>query len=157
MNKTDYNSQEKMLSDIFKALDKAPGKTSIKAAKKASRKRFFKDNFLIIVTAAAIVITLILPFLFPKSTAVVSVDSMDRKLSVASSEMTGDSFKISFSGAKIDADSSYMLDNDDNYVYPSEYDKLTNTIVFPYDSEEYNIFIYDIYGRSIHLLLTPMK
>ncbi len=157
MKKTDYASQEKMLSDIFKELNKAPGKTRIKDIKKQARKRFFKDNFLIMITIAAMAVTLVLPFLFPHSHSVISVDSMERKLSIVSSEMTEDSFKISFSGAKIDTDSSYMLGDANNSISPSYYNEETNTIEFPYDFKEYNIYIYDIYGRSIHLLLTPLK
>ena len=157
MKKEDLASQEKMLSEIFKELNKAPGKSSIKEIKKEARKRFFKDNFLIMITAVAMVVTLVLPFLFPHSHSVVSVDSMERKLSIASSEMTEDSFKISFSGAEIDTDSSYMLGDDNSCISPSYYNEETNTIEFPYDFKEYNIYIYDIYGRSIHLLLTPLN
>ena len=50
-----------------------------------------------------------------------------------------------------------MVDNNDRTVSVSSYDKKTNTVVFPYDNKEYNIYVFDTNGKSIHLLLSPKK
>lgn len=69
--------------------------------------------------------------------------------------MNEDSFQITFGGQALDINASYMEGADGHIVYAKEYDRFTNTIVFPYTPMEYNIYVYDMSGKGIHLLLTP--
>jgi hypothetical protein len=71
--------------------------------------------------------------------------------------MKEDSFNITFEGNRIDISSSYMEGTDGSVIYASSYDDSTNTVTFPYDKKEYNIYVYDVNGKCIHLLLTPRK
>jgi len=152
----DIKTADKMLQNVFSACDTTPNRVSFDKIVLRSRQNLFSDNLLIILACVIFALTFLTPLFFPHSNAFVSVDSSKgRELTVNSSEMTESTFSISFDGAPLDSGSSYMLGDDNTMVLPMEYDRETNTIVFPYVPMEYNIYVYDVNGKCIHLLLSP--
>jgi len=154
----DIKTADKMLQNVFAACDTKPNKVPFDKIVLRNKTDIRSERLLICITAFLFILTLITPLFLPKGSAFVSVDpSLGRPLSVLSHEMSTDSFLITFEGDKIDISSSYMESLDGNVVYVSSYDESTNTVTFPYDKKEYNIYVYDVNGKCIHLLLTPHK
>lgn len=154
----DVKSAGKMLENVFAACNTEPNQVPFDKIVLRSKQNLFTDNLFIVVTIVLFLITFVAPLFFPHGSSFLSVDSnMGRPLNVIDYQMTTESFSITFDGNTIDAGSSYMLGADDVTVMPSEYDRKTNTITFPYTPQEYNIYVFDINGRCIHLLLAPRK
>lgn len=154
----DVATAGKMLENVFAACDTTPNNVPIDKLILRSKQNLFTDNLYIIIASVLFVITFCVPLFFPPGSFFVSVDSAQgRPLSVVEHTMEASTFSISFDGALIDVSSSYMIGADESVILASEYDRNTNTIVFPYEPQEYNIYVYDINGRCIHLLLSPHK
>lgn len=154
----DVKTAGKMLENVFNACDTTPNKVPFDKIVLQSRQNLFSDNLIIVLSIVIVLLTFVCPLFFPHSPIFVSVDSAyERTLSVMDHEMTGDTFKITFDGAPLDLENCYMLGFDDSIVKPCEYIRSTNTIVFPVEFQEYNIFIFDVNGKCIHLLLSPKK
>ena len=154
----DIKTADQMLQNVFAACDTTPNKVPFDKIVLRNKTDVRSERLLIVITIILFILTLITPLFLPKGNDFVSVDSsMGRPLSVTVHEMKDDSFLISFEGNKVDITSSYMEGKDGSVVYASSYDEFTNTVTFPYDSKEYNIYIYDVSGKCIHLLLTPKK
>lgn len=154
----DTKAAGQALENIFAACDTTPNKIPFDKILLQARQNLISDNLYIIITIVIFLCTFIAPLFFPHSSIFMSVDSTaGRPLTVAEHVMSEASFSISFDGAPLDAGSSYMLGADNSVVYCEDYDRNSNTIVFPYYSQEYNIYVYDINGRCIHLLLSPHK
>ncbi len=154
----DIKTADKMLQNVFAACDTQPNKVPFDKIVLRNKTDIRSERLLICITAFLFILTLITPLFLPKGSAFVSVDpSQGRPLSVISHEMKEDSFNITFEGNRIDISSSYMEGTDGSVVYASSYDDSTNTVTFPYDKKEYNIYVYDVNGKCIHLLLTPRK
>lgn len=154
----DVKSAGKMLENVFAACETEPNKVPFDKIVLRSKQNLFTDDLFIIVTIVLFLITFIAPIFFPHGKNFLSVDSgMGRPLNIVDHAMTDTTFSITFDGNPIDVGNSYMEGADDVVVTPSEYDRKTNTVTFPYYSQEYNIYVYDVKGRCIHLLLTPRK
>ena len=154
----DIKTADQMLQNVFAACDTTPNKVPFDKIVLRNKTNVRSERLLIGITAFLFILTLVTPLLLPKGNAFVSVDStMGRPLTVVSHEMQDEAFLITFEGNKIDITSSYMEANDGSVVYVSSYDEFTNTVTFPYDKKEYNIYVYDVTGKCIHLLLTPRK
>lgn len=154
----DINTAGKMLENVFAACDTKPNEIPFDKIVLRSKQNLFTDNLFIVLSIVLFIVTFCAPLLFPHSPIFMSVDRYsERPLQVMSHEMTDDTFSITFEGPVIDIESSYMIGADNYRVSACEYDRFDNNIVFPYYDQEYNIYVYDVNGRYIHLLLTPHK
>ena len=154
----DIDMAGKMLENVFAAAGTAPNKVPFDKIVLRNRQNLFTDNLFIVLSSMIFVITLLLPLFFPHSKVLMSVDAASgRPLTVKEHHMEEASFSITFDGLPVDAKLSYMVDDNDDTVAPVSYDRETNTVVFPYDNKEYNIYVFDENGKSIHLLLSPKK
>lgn len=154
----DSKAAGQALENIFAACDTAPNKIPFDKILLQSRQNLITDNLYIVLSVVLFLMTFVAPIFFPHGSAFMSVDSAaGRPLTVVEHVMTDSSFSITFAGAPLDSGSSYMLGADNSVVYCQDYNRSSNTIVFPYYAQEYNIYVYDINGRCIHLLLSPHK
>lgn len=151
----DIETADKVLQNVFAACDSAPNTTKLEEIESRSRQNLLSENIMIVISGVLFLAVFFVPLLFPHADAFVSADSHIKELKVSDHCMTQDSFSISFSGYALDVDLSYMEGADGRIVKAVRYDRETNTIVFPYYPEEYNIYVYDVKGRGIHLLLDP--
>lgn len=146
----------KMLGNVFSACEAEPNKVSFDKIVSNSKLSFFTENLLITIASVLLLVTFFLPVFFPHNKALVSVNmDLVRELTVADSSMTENSFSISFYGDSLNTLDSYMEGIDGTKYSAIDYDREKNRITFPYTRGEYNIFIYDINGKVIHLLLSP--
>ena len=154
----DIKTADQMLQNVFAACDTTPNKVPFDKIVLRNKTDVRSERLLIIFTALLFILTLVTPLFLPKGSAFVSVDStMGRPLTVVSHEMQDSAFLITFEGNNLDLSSCYMEASDGTVVYAVSYDEETNTVTFPYDKKEYNIYVYDVSGKCIHLLLTPRK
>ena len=154
----DIDTAGKMLENVFAEAGSSPNKVPFDQIVSRNKQNLFTDNLFIVLSSVIFVITLILPLFFPHSRVLMSVDaSSGRPLTVKEHHMEDSSFSITFDGLPVDVENSYMVDDDDVTVSAVSYDRKTNTVVFPYDNKEYNIYVYDTNGKCIHLLLSPRK
>ena len=154
----DIDTAGKMLENVFAAAGSSPNKVPFEKIVTRNKQNLFTDNLFIVLSSVIFVITLILPVFFPHSKVLMSVDAASaRPLTVKEHHMEESSFSITFDGLPVDVEMSYMVDDNDDIVPVASYDKKTNTVVFPYDNKEYNIYVFDSNGKSIHLLLSPRK
>ena len=154
----DIDTASKMLENVFAAANTSPNKVPFDKIVTRNKQNLFTDNLFIVLSSVIFVITLILPVFFPHSKVLMSVDAASaRPLTVKEHHMEESSFSITFDGLPVDVEMSYMVDDNDDIVPVASYDKKTNTVVFPYDNKEYNIYVFDSNGKSIHLLLSPRK
>lgn len=154
----DINTAGKMLENVFAACDTKPNEIPFDKIVLRSRQNLFTDNLFIVLSIVLFVVTFLVPLFFPHSPIFMSLDKdSGRPLKVVAHEMTDDSFSITFEGSSLDIESCYMLGADDTTVTAIEYNRFDNTIVFPYVPQEYNIYIFDVNGRFMHLLLAPHK
>lgn len=155
----DVNTAGKMLDNVLSACD-AP-KCNIQFDKLVLRNKLnlFSENLLIIVATVLFIVSVVAPLFFPHSPIFISGDAKDygHTISVDDHKLTLESFTISFDCSPLSISECKMVGNDGTEVYASDYDRESNTIVFPYVPQEYNIYIRDIDGCSIHLLLSPKK
>ncbi|MBR6309111.1 MAG: hypothetical protein IKR39_10950 [Lachnospiraceae bacterium] len=154
----DINTAGKMLENVFAKAETSPNTVPFDKIVLRSKQNLFTDNLFIVLSSLIFVVTLLMPLFFPHSKMMVSVDAASsRPLTVKEHHMTESTFSITFDGLPVDVVNSYMVDDDDETVSIVEYDSATNTVVFPYDKKEYNIYVYDTNGKCIHLLLSPRK
>lgn len=150
----------KALSGVYNACDVRPGVLSFTKAVLRNRQNYVADHILTIITAIILVATFLCPLFFPHSSFVVSSvgNRYAKTLSVTSLEVNESYFSFTFDGPVVDSGSSYMEDADGHIYYPVEYNRIDNTLVLPVEhTSEFNIFIYDINGKCLHLLLSPRE
>lgn len=152
----DVQTADQMLQNVFAACDREPNSTPFDKIVLRSKQDFRSDNSFIIATLLFLLLTFIAPLFFPPSRIFLSVDSAyGRPLTIEEHSLSNDTFTISLKGASIDLANTYMEGESGTVLYPMSYDRESNTIVFPYEGEEYNIYIFDTYGKCLHLLLAP--
>lgn len=154
----DIKTADKTLQNVFAACDTVPNRVPFDKIVLRNKQNFKSDRAFIFGTGLFFILTFILPLFFPHGNVFMKVDNTQgRPLTVMGSELTENSFSLTFEGDSLDSANSYMLDSQDNKVKASAYFEDTNTIVFPYYPSEYNIYVYDEHGKCIHLLLSPHK
>lgn len=152
----DINTAGNMLGNVFVACGKEPNRVPFDTIVSRSRQSFFSDNLMIILCSVLLVLTFICPLFFPHGSIFMSAAySKGRALSISSHSVENDRFTITLDGGAVDLGITYMENDMGEILYPISYDRADNTVVFPYNNEEYNIFIYDLNGRCLHLLLSP--
>lgn len=152
----DIKTADEMLQNIFAACDMTPNRVPFDKIVLRSKLNLVADNLLIVIAALLFAVSFIVPLFFPHSRAFLSLSGDSaRELTLADHGMTEDSFWISFGGSPLDFNECYMEGEDGHVVYAEKYDRFNNTIEFPYTRMEYNIYIYDVNGKRMHLLLSP--
>lgn len=151
----DIKTADKILQNVFAESNVTPNTISFETILKKSRLSLVSDNIYLIVSIILFLFTLIGPLFLPRGGMYMSVESSrDRQLSVASHHLAPGTFTLRFDGPPVDLSATYMVDNEGNEYKARAYDSVSNTIVFPIDTGDYNIFIYDVDGRCLHLLLS---
>lgn len=111
----------------------------------------------IIVSFAILIFTLLLPLFFSpflhKSSKNVRPNVAD--ITVTDYLVDDDTLEMTFEGAFLNLRSVYATDSAGNIYYPSKYDLWNDRVVFEYNNTEWNVFVDDTYGNSLHMLLTP--
>jgi hypothetical protein len=155
--KLDVKTADDVLQNVFAACDVSPNTIPLDKILKRTKLNLVSDNLLIILAGLLLAFTLLIPTTFPHEDFFISVShDSDRPLTVTSLDIRDNEFSLSFDGNLLDVSACFMTDGRDRIIGPSAYIEEKNTILFPFDEMvEYNIFIYDVNGRSIHLLLTP--
>lgn len=152
----DVNTAGKMLENVFAACDTEPNTIDFETIYNRGKISFVRDNICIIAACVLFLVTFFLPLFFPPSNIFMSADAKyGHPLSVNAHSMTEDSFSISFEGEALDITKCVMVGDDGTSFSPKEYYREDNRVVFPYVPQQYNIYVYDINGRCIHLLLSP--
>lgn len=154
--KKKLKKEEEMLRNIFNACEENQNSISYDKLVISSKPRIYTDNLCIIATAILFIVTLLGPLFFPHDSVFLSVDNKrGRYMNIVDHEVDDNEFTIYLSGDEVDVRKTYMESMQGDVVVPREYDLRENRLVFPYKSEEYNIYIYDINGNLLHLLLSP--
>ena len=151
----DLKTADQMLQNIFAACDTTPNRVPFDKIVLRSKQNLIAENLLIIISSILFLISFVAPLFFPHADAFLSVASPSRQIELVDHQMNEDSFQITFGGQALDIKASYMEGEDGHIVYAEKYDRFSNTIVFPYIPIEYNIYVYDMSCKGIHLLLTP--
>lgn len=154
----DVKTADQMLQNVFAACNTEPNRIPFDKIALRSKQDYKSDNSFVIATILLIIITFVAPLLFPPSKIFLSVDpSRERPLLIEEHSLTEDTFNISLKGAAIDLQNTYMVGDSGEVLTPTSYDREDNALVFPFNNEEYNIYITDINGKTLHLLLSPRK
>ncbi len=146
-----------MLQNVFMACDQTPNTTPYEKINSTERRSFLTDIVFIYIAASLYILTLIAPLFFPHDGIRMSLKGTSRPLTVVSHEVSDSTFTITLDGDKVDFSESYMIADDDVKVYAISYNRSTNTLTFPYDNHEYNIYIFAQNDSCLHLLLTPRR
>lgn len=152
------DSAGETLSNVFAACDIKPNWVPFDEIVLRQRQNNISDNLFITIATVLFIITFLIPIFLPHSSVEVSVNpgGPGRALSVREFEITESTFSFSFDGAIVNSGACYMETSEGSIIEPLSYDRSTNTLVLPYSfTDEYNVFIYDINGRCLHLLLRP--
>ncbi len=151
----DIKTADQILQNVLAESKMQPNTVSFENIIKKNKINLVSDNIYLIVAIAIFLFTLIGPLLIPRGSLFMSVEaSRDRQLSIISHQMDHDTFTITLKGPKVDVENTYIVDIAGNVSEPISYDPYTNTLVFPFTSGECNIFISDIDGKCLHLLLS---
>lgn len=110
----------------------------------------------IIATACALALTIALPLFFsPIFTQGSHVSSDKADISIANFTVEDGKLFIDLTGPFIDMGSIYAVDSSGNTLKPSSFDIMREQVYFEYTGDEWNIFVNDINGNTVHMLLTP--
>lgn len=152
----DIKTADKMLQNVFAACDTTPNRVPFDKIVLRSRISLLAENILLIIAIVLFVASFIVPLTFPHSNAFISLsEDSGREITLVDHGMTEDSFWITFGGNPLDFNECYMEGADGHIEQAEKYDRFTNTIEFSYTPMEYNIYIFDVRGKRMHLLLTP--
>ncbi len=103
---------------------------------------------------AALAFTLLTPLLFVFTSAKKGV-AAEADISVSEYYVQGDMLYIDLDGSFIDYTSLYAVSASGATVYPAEYNSGNGLVSFIYDKTEWNIYVSDLNGTQVHMLLTP--
>ncbi len=154
----DNQMANEMLQNVFAACDREPNTIpfdKLILRRKISTRAYTIGMFL---TSLILAITFFLPLAFPPTKATVtSLGGKEERLKIISHRVEQDLFYLELEDMDISLTDSYMITFDGD-VYPAEsFDSNTGTLVFPYLNQEVNIYIYDIQGNVLQILLTPKQ
>ncbi len=154
----DVKTADQMLQNVFAACNTEPNRIPFDKIVLKSKQNFKSDNSFMVATILLIIVTFVAPLLFPPSKVFLSVaPSRERPLVIEEHSLTEETFNISLKGATIDLQNTYMVGDSGEVLNPISYERESNALVFPFKNEEYNIYITDINGKTLHLLLSPRK
>ena len=151
----DIKTADQILQNVFAEAKVEPNNISFENIIKRSRLNVISDNIYILVTAILFVAVLLCPLFMPKGSVFMSVDHRSqRELAIVSHSVVDGNFTIRLEGPMVDSAATYVVDPEGNELSVISYDSATNTLVLPFGSGDYNIYIYDVNGRLLHLLLS---
>ena len=151
----DIKTADQILQNVFAEAKVEPNNISFEKIIQRSRLNLISDNIYILVTAILFVAVLLCPLFMPKGSVFMSVDHRsERDLAIVSHSVVDGNFTITLDGPMVDTASTYVVDPEGTEFPAISYDSATNTLVLPFGSGDYNIYIYDVNGRLLHLLLS---
>ncbi|MCR5278724.1 MAG: hypothetical protein K6E19_04705 [Lachnospiraceae bacterium] len=151
----DVKTADRILQNVFSESHVEPNTISFETIVKKNRISLVSDNIYVVLAIVLFLVTLIIPLFLPRSNVRLSVESsVDRELSVVTHSLDNNLFTITLNGPKVDFAASYIVDSEGHEHVPVSFDQKNNTLVFPVEAGDYNIFIYDINGNCLHLLLS---
>jgi hypothetical protein len=151
----DMPDADKTLQNILKSCNMAPNTLPVEELVSRARENTSKYLLCMFISIGMLIATFFLPLVFKP--AAMSASSQQLDITVDSSKMDGGDFVLNISGFMIDYTSIYAMNEEGTRIYPVSYDVSTGRVVFRYDGESWNIFIPDLNGNQLHLLLTPDK
>lgn len=148
----DMPDADRTLQNIFEACNVKPNTVSFKELVSHARENTVKYIICMMITAAALIFTFFIPLLFKPSA---SSRPLETDIAVESSSLENGNFTLHLTGSMIDYTSIYAIDEENEKVYPTSYDVRSGEVDFRYNNESWNIYIPDLNGSQLHLLLTP--
>ena len=151
----DMPDADQTLKNVFESCNMKPNTLSIDELVQRAHENTSKYLVCMLISFAVLIVTFFIPLAFKPAAVPASSQNVD--ISVTSSEMQNGNFILHLSGFMIDYTSVYAIDSDDNTIYPVSYDAASGKVVFYYNDKAWNIYIPDLNGNQLHLLLTPDK
>lgn len=140
------------LQKVFEACSMKPNTLPIEELIQRSRENTAKFLLCMWISVIMLVFTFFMPLFFRPSA---SASPAETDIVVSSSEIKDGDFVLHLSGFMIDYTSIYAIDENGEKIYPISYDAKAGEVVFHYNNESWNIYIPDLNGSQLHLLLTP--
>ena len=141
---------QETLDNIFKAIDKEPGKITSGVRFKQRVINLLSNTFfeIFIRTIPFLVLAVLLLHI------VTTVSAKRTKFEVVSHHVEENALYVTVTGGKIDPKTSYMVSEDGLVTISPTVDKKTNTAVFDFDGAQYNVYISSKDGRTIQILVS---
>lgn len=142
------------LQNVFSACEKEPN--TIPFDKIVLRNRFnrFFYNICMLILCICFVLLLLCPLAFLPKAPSLQLQT-EQGISLLSHNRVHDTLVLVLSDPNILSDECFMLTLEDEKIMPLSFDAESNTLIFPYPSEEVNIYVYSSTGAFLHLLLSP--
>ena len=155
--KMDAKKADEILQNVLKAGNKAPA--SVPVHQIAVRKRLARAPYIygIVVSAIALLLTLLSPLAFAKPFLPMSVTTSASAVGfyLEGSYALDGQITLHVSKSDIDLAHSYLQTNSGTRYDPVTFNAETKEITFPFPKEESNIYVVTKQGAVLHLLLTP--
>ena len=151
MNKSDASQT---LQNILDACQPAEA-SSYNETVKASIKKAPGIHIRIVITVITLIFTILMPLLFAPKLVKSHYNTSVADVSIKSYNIEDGILSIDFNGQFIDLQSAYAISESGKKVLPSNIDIWKNQIHFEYDGTEWNIYIDDTNGNTVHMLLIP--
>lgn len=151
----DLKQADAMLKNVFAACEQKPNETPLDLImlRQRAHTTFFRIGRF--VTLHFIIFLFIVPFLFPLSNLWTSVKDNSTGLNIVRHYEKDDCLILCLDSVDIDYDSCYMTTRSTPRILPLEFRREQKQLLFPYPTEECNIYIYNNEGKELHLLITP--
>lgn len=147
------------LQSVFAACDKKPNEVPFDKILLRGKMTSKACNVNIILCVVLLIVTLLLPLTFQKpSTRVITGEN--KVFSLISHSVENNELILTFSETTFNADTCEMLlvsgsNLSESTFKPLQIDDDSDTIVFPYFEDAMSIYIEDISGSSMTILVTP--
>lgn len=110
---------------------------------------------LIIVTVISLIITLLLPILLSPSISGKKYNGNKATASIQDYSVENGQLYIDLDGQFLNITKAYAINPSGETIYPREYNIWKEQLFFDYDETEWNIYLEDINGNTVHMLLSP--
>ncbi len=149
---------DKTLKNVFQACNLKVTERSLQDLKKTQNKEHASMIVLMIVALAACIVIFLVPFYLYSSPAnVTQVGNNSTTLVVESHHEDKGIFYLTLSGGEVDYSGIRLVKEDGTENNILSYDAASSTIAFTYIEEDINIYIPQVNGATLHLLLSPKK
>ena len=147
----DMPDADRTLQKVFEACSMKPNTLPIEELIQHSRENTVRFAVCMWISIVMLTITFFMPLIFKPLTS----HHVENDITVSSSEMRDGKFVLHLSGFMIDYTSIYAIDEDGEKIQPISFNGKTGEVDFHYNNESWNIYISDLNGSQLHLLLTP--
>lgn len=111
----------------------------------------------IIIAAIILIVTILMPLVFSPTLKANTFRRDSANIAIAEYNIEDDTLYIALNGSFINIKSMYAVTSTGETVYPYKYDLWNEAVMFKYDDTEWNIYVEDTYGKTTHMLLTPLQ